>query len=189
MSDAASIRKPESLLTDGVIRFVPLDQRYADDFDELGRDPEVARFTYAPVPFTRDDAVAWIARYERGWAAGSMAGFAVEDVDTGAFVGFACVVRFSGPGREAELGYMVGPAWRGRGIAVRTLRLLSEWAVREVGAIRLELRIAVDNAGSLAVAERAGYRREGVLRSLHFKAGERVDAAVYSLLADELPRD
>jgi len=46
----------------------------------------------------------------------------------------------------------------------------------------------VENAASARVAERAGYRLDGVLRSLHFKEGRRTDTAVYSRLAtDRLP--
>ena len=50
---------------------------------------------------------------------------------------------------------------------------------------RVELRIDVDNLPSLKVADRAGFTREGVLRSVHFKDGERVDIAVYSRLASD----
>jgi RimJ/RimL family protein N-acetyltransferase len=42
------------------------------------------------------------------------------------------------------------------------------------------LRIEVENEPSIRVAERAGYVREGVLRSVHFKQGLRADIAIYS---------
>jgi RimJ/RimL family protein N-acetyltransferase len=50
----------------------------------------------------------------------------------------------------------------------------------------VELRIDVGNEPSIRVAERAGYRRDGVLRSLHFKEDVRTDVAVYSLLAGDM---
>ena len=46
--------------------------------------------------------------------------------------------------------------------------------------------IDVDNEASQKVAERVGYRREGVRRSAHFKDGLRADMAIYSLLAGDL---
>jgi len=47
----------------------------------------------------------------------------------------------------------------------------------------------VRNEASLRVAEKAGFTREGVLRSSRFNArrGERVDFAMFSLLPGELP--
>ncbi len=54
---------------------------------------------------------------------------------------------------------------------------------------RVQLRADSRNVASQRVAEAAGFRREGVLRSVRFNArqGRRVDFVVYSLLADEPP--
>jgi len=46
----------------------------------------------------------------------------------------------------------------------------------------VQLLIGADNEPSLRVAERCGYRREGVLRSLYLKPGRRADMVVYSRL-------
>lgn len=51
---------------------------------------------------------------------------------------------------------------------------------------RLDLLTAVETAASQGVAERAGFTREGVLRSYLQSARGRSDAIVYSLLAEEL---
>jgi ribosomal-protein-alanine N-acetyltransferase len=84
--------------------------------------------------------------------------------------------------RTVELGYVVAPAARGRGVATETLRLLTAWALDEVGAERVELRISVENVGSQKAARRAGYTLEGVLRSQYFKQGRRDDIQVWSIL-------
>ena len=77
---------------------------------------------------------------------------------------------------------MVAPAARGRGVATETLRRLTAWGFSEVGALRLELLISVENAASKRVAQRCGYVREGVLRSAHFKDGLREDTEIWSRL-------
>jgi RimJ/RimL family protein N-acetyltransferase len=59
------------------------------------------------------------------------------------------------------------------------------WAFSELGALRLELLISVDNDASKRVAERCGYLREGVLRSLHLKQDVRVDTEMWSRLPDD----
>jgi len=74
---------------------------------------------------------------------------------------------------------------RGRGIASRALRLVSAWALDELGVGRLQLHADVENVPSQRVAERAGYVREGVVRGWIEMRGERRDHLVYSLL----PRD
>jgi len=87
----------------------------------------------------------------------------------------------------AELGYVVASAARGRGVATAALGLLTDWALEELGAERLELRISVDNVASKRVAERCGYVRDGVLRSLYVKEGLREDTEVWSRLPGDPP--
>ena len=86
----------------------------------------------------------------------------------------------------AELGYIVARAARGRGVATAALDLLTDWALLELGLQRLELRISVGNTASKRVAERCGYVREGVLRSVYLKRGVREDIEVWSRLASDV---
>jgi RimJ/RimL family protein N-acetyltransferase len=60
----------------------------------------------------------------------------------------------------AELAYWVRPEGRRRGIALRGLQALTEWAHTAAGLTRVWLEIDPDNAPSLALAQRAGYRLE-----------------------------
>jgi RimJ/RimL family protein N-acetyltransferase len=78
---------------------------------------------------------------------------------------------------------------RGRGVATRAVLLIARWAIRDCGLRRLQLRADIANAASQRVAEKAGFKREGVLRSVRYseRQGRRVDFAVFSLLPDELP--
>ena len=148
---------------------------------EFVQDEEVQRFTL--VPGDPDEAFVrgWIKRYEDAWHDASRAGFAVTD-HAGAVLGFAAIVLLDLEAREGEIGYLVAPAARGRGVAWRAVRLLTNWAFDDVGLLRLELRIDVDNAASERVAERAGYRLDGILRSKHVKEGRRADLGVWSRL-------
>ena len=67
--------------------------------------------------------------------------------------------------------------------------LVARFAFDELGAGRVQLTTELDNRGSQRVAEKAGFTREGVLRSyLDFK-GRRRDAVMFSLLAEDLARD
>ena len=149
----------------------------------LTRDDDVRRFTRIPGGGVDGAYVtSWIGRYEAGWEDGTRLAFAIVDVATGAILGFAGAVDLERDARQAEIGYMTAPAARGRGAATRALALLSRWCLDELGLERLELRIDPANAGSIRVAERAGYRLEGTLRNVHVKDGVRGDVGVWSLL-------
>ena len=84
---------------------------------------------------------------------------------------------------EAEVGYIVAPEVRGRGVAGRALELVTRWGFDELGLQRIELRAELANPASLKVAERCGYVREGTLRGVHLKGIRRGDMALYARLA------
>ena len=120
---------------------------------------------------------------------GTRIGFAVVDDETGEQLGMALAPTVEQDAATAELGYIVTPRARGRGVATTALGLLTDWALSELGAERLELRISVDNVASQRVAERCSYVREGVLRSLYVKDGVREDTEIWSRLASDPPID
>jgi len=134
-----------------------------------------------PVPVPEGFEREWLQRYEEGRADGTREGFAIVD-DDGSFLGLALAFGIDREGRELELGYTITPAARGRGAATWAVRALTEWALRELHPLRIQLQISADNAASKRVAGRAGYVYEGTLRSVHFKQGRRVDAVLLSRL-------
>lgn len=169
--------------SDGTIRLEQLGAQHLEGLADLGRDPDVQQFTYVPSPWVEGFEHTWLERYDQ--PDGRRAGFAIIDDGDGQFLGMAALVSVDVEGRQGEAGYIVAPHARGRGIASRALTLLTEWALQELGLERVELRITVENAPSLRVAEKCGFVREGVLRSVHLKQGQRSDVAVYSRLAGD----
>ncbi|MBA3366238.1 MAG: GNAT family N-acetyltransferase [Actinobacteria bacterium] len=122
---------------------------------------------------------------EDGWRSGRMAHFSIYDSHSGRLLG-TISVRFY---RHdiAEVGYDLLPHARGKGVATRTVRLVADWAFREVGVERLELRTHPDNVASRRVAERAGFTNEGIERASRRLYDERHDCVVYSLLPTDRP--
>jgi RimJ/RimL family protein N-acetyltransferase len=152
-------------------------------------DDEIATWLdQIPQPYTEDDARFYVAASRQGWRAGSELSFAITDAATGDVLGSIGVRRLGGLDEgTAEIGYWVKREARGRGVATAALRLASRWALSEAGIERLQLRADAENAPSQRVAERAGFVREGVLRSCRFNArrNRRADFVVYSLLPGE----
>ncbi|HEX5448715.1 MAG TPA: GNAT family N-acetyltransferase [Gaiellaceae bacterium] len=178
---------PDPPLTDGVIRLEPLSARDRAAAWEMAQDEDVKRFTYVPTNSTESWVHSWLDTYAGAWRDGTRAGFSIRSVDDGTFIGFAAIVRLDLDLRQGEIGYIVSPHARGRGVAARAVELITRWGFEELGLERLELRIDARNDASQRVAERSGYRLDGVLRSLAFKEGLRTDTGVWSRLrADKL---
>jgi RimJ/RimL family protein N-acetyltransferase len=149
-------------------------------------DPDILRFTRVPEPTPSDFPQQWLALYEAGRRDGTREAFAAVDGD-GRLLGLALAFGIDRTEREVELGYMVAPSERGRGVGTAILRALTDWAFADLGAQRIRLIIDTVNGASLKVAERSGYVREGVLRSLYFKNGRRIDALLLSRLPSDPP--
>ena len=150
----------------------------------LMADPAVVRYTRLPSPMPDGFPQEWLARYEAGREDGTRELFALS-VGAGSVAG-VCMAMIADPRtQEAELGYLVDPALAGRGIATSALRQLTRWCFEERGLVRLTLLTAMPNVASQKVAERAGYSREGVLRSVFTRPGVRDDAILWSRLASD----
>jgi RimJ/RimL family protein N-acetyltransferase len=174
------LRPPEPPLSDGIVALRMLREDDVPSMVSHCRDPEMQRWTLVPSPYGRNDAYAWIERSRKQWAAGESAGFAIVLEGADEYLG-GIDVR-SGPWPVGEIGYGVRREVRGRGVATRALRLLSRWALDELGLVRLQLVTDVENVASQRVAERAGFTREGILRQALEVKGRRSDCVMFSLL-------
>jgi RimJ/RimL family protein N-acetyltransferase len=151
------------------------------------QDPEIVRWLpVIPSPYGEQEARDYLEQCRLNWELGEAFNFAIVD-EPGHLLGSIAmrVLRF----RVGHIGYWVVPDARRRGVASTALQLLCRWAIEEVGMKRLELMTDPDNLASQGVAERAGFRREAVLRSnLEYRDGSRRDSVMFSLLPDELRR-
>ena len=89
--------------------------------------------------------------------------------------------------RSTSVGYWLGGAYEGRGIMTRAVRAHVDYAFRTMGLHRVELRAAVDNARSRAVAERLGFRQEGICRDAERLGAHFHDIALYAVLEQDWP--
>jgi RimJ/RimL family protein N-acetyltransferase len=149
---------------------------------EACQDPEIPRWTNVPSPYTENDARSFVASVLRG--EGHEMTLAIADAADGSLVG-AVGLRQPGDG-VGEVGYWLAAPARGRGLTTRAVRLLCAWAFDELGYARIQLHTLPGNDVSERVAERAGFTREGVLRSFTEMKGKRVDITMFSLLPGEL---
>jgi RimJ/RimL family protein N-acetyltransferase len=163
------------------VRLEPLGESHLPGVAAMFDDADVLRYTRIPDPVPPGWEREWLEFYEEGRRDGTREAFAVVDGD-GSFLGLGLAFDIDREGRQLELGYVVAPDARGRGVATESLRLLTDWAFEELDALRIALWISAENEASKRVATNAGYRYEGTLRSFHFKQGIREDFEVWSRL-------
>ena len=148
------------------------------------RDAEIPRWIpFVPVPYTERDAAEYV---EACLAAGpERFPFAVAAAAGGRLLG-SIDLRVNAM-RTGHVGYWMAAETRGHGVCTHALRVLSRWGFDDLRLGRLELVTDPDNRASQRVAEKAGFRREGVLRSyLLYPDGRRRDSVMFSLLPSEL---
>ena len=138
-----------------------------------------------PTPYDESDAREFLAHSEKGWEEGTFYGFAIAEPATGHPIGS---IGVSVNGAIGEVGYFVFSGHRRRGIGERALKLVSRWAFKELGLARLQLGVMVGNAASARLAEKVGFKREGILRAWMDNRGARADVVMHSLLPGEIGR-
>jgi ribosomal-protein-alanine N-acetyltransferase len=147
------------------------------------RDPEIPRFTMMPDGMTEEQARAWVERGLEWWPRG-LARFAVTVPPSDDCVG-QMGIQFDFAAHRAEAFYWLDRRARGRGIAAEALDLVTRWAFRDHGIVRVQLVTHLDNERSQRVAERCGFRREGVLRAWEPVKDDQPDVVMWSRLADD----
>ncbi|MEK9659953.1 MAG: GNAT family protein [Chloroflexota bacterium] len=152
-----------------------------DDAPALARhadDPAIARWlrdTF-PSPYSLGDARRWISAAIKTDPRTSFA-IALDGESIGAIsveLG-TDVYRLS-----AEVGYWVGQAHWGKGVATRALMTFTPWAFEAYGLERVWAGVFAANAASARVLEKAGYALEGRMWRALVKDGTLDDLLLYA---------
>ena len=93
--------------------------------------------------------------------------------------------QYGAAGRHWTIGIALLPQWRGRGIGWRAQAMLCDYLFRHTPAQRVEAGTHAENIAEQKALEKAGFRREGVLRSAEFRAGEWSDVWIYGRLRSD----
>lgn len=135
------------------------------------------------------DWPAWrqrLARYRDDRAHGTGASFFIFEERSGRLMGGITVgnVRY-GVAQTGQIGYWIGQRYAGNGFMYEALSLTSKHAFESLRLHRLEAACIPGNSRSIGVLEKAGFRREGLLRSYLLINGAWHDHFLYALIADD----
>jgi ribosomal-protein-alanine N-acetyltransferase len=87
--------------------------------------------------------------------------------------------------RSAEVGYWIGRAFWGRGIAVEAVRATTHYAFTQLGLARVFAVPFANTTRSVRVLEKAGFVREGMMRRSAVKDGVLLDQLLYAAYDDQ----
>ena len=130
------------------------------------------------------DSAGVVAFYDACRLEGSLLHLVIADRVTDAYLGETMLALAEHS--VGEVGCCLVPAARGRGIATEALRLLTDWAFATLEVGRVQVFVAPENVAALELADRVGFRREGVLRSYWEVGGERLDVVVFARLPGDV---
>ncbi|EDL66274.1 GNAT family N-acetyltransferase [Bacillus sp. SG-1] len=87
--------------------------------------------------------------------------------------------------RKAEIGYWLGNDFEGRGLVTRSCKCFIQHAFEKWTLNKVEINMASGNIQSRAVAERLGFKQEGIIRDYEFLNGEYHNRVIYGMLQKE----
>jgi RimJ/RimL family protein N-acetyltransferase len=138
--------------------------------------------TWAHPGFTLEEAADYADFWRVSAEQGRAHNFAVEALDTGAYLGSCGLFGIEADHGVAGLGFWTRGSAQRRGVATEAASLVAGFGFDHLGLNRIELLIAVSNDASHRLAEKLGAIVEGTLRRRLVLGGQPRDAVLYRLL-------
>ncbi len=159
------------------------------DMNEYARRADVTRYlTWNPHPSV-DYTKEYLQYISGHYKLGDFYDWAVVLVSENKMIGTCGFTRFSFPNDSAEVGYVINPVYRGRGIATEALRRVMRFGFDTIGLHRIEAKYIVGNDSSRRVMEKVGMKFEGIAReSMKIKECYR-DIGICAVLASDFHRE
>lgn len=165
------------------VRLRGLAEADVDALFAIFSDEEMMRYWSTPPMRERAQAAELLAQVRRQFADRSGFQWGIERRDDGELLGTCTLFNFHRANLRAEVGYCLRSAHWGKGYMNEALTSLIDYAFGVLGLRRLEADVDPNNAASLRILDRMGFRREGLLRERWNVGGEIQDSVFLGLLA------
>ncbi len=177
---------PEGMGRFGIRRWCPEDAGalYAAAVESVA---EVSRWLpWCHAGYTLAEAQAWVGTATEAWDSGNMYDFCIVERDTGWLVGGIGLSDVDRRQRMANLGYWVRTTYARRGAATEAARLVARFGFDQLGLLRIEIVVAIENLASQRVAAKLGALREGLLRNRILVNDAPHHAFMHSLVPEDM---
>lgn len=162
----------------------------SDCFDmyDYAKLKDVTEFlTWSPHP-DLEYTKSYLKSLNHHYKAGSFYDWAIVLADEEKMIGTCGFTRFHLVNNSAEIGYVINPQYRGRGIAVEAAEAVLEYGFNTLGLNRIEARYMKGNTASRRVMEKLGMTFEGINRGAILVKGSYRDVGVCSVLKEEFTK-
>ena len=171
-------------LTGRTIRLTPLRDADVEPLFEWINDRELV---LQSAPFRPVDEAGHRAWFDEVRKRADVAIFAIRPLDGDRLIGTCQLLAIDTRHRTAELQIRIGEEDdRGRGVGTEAVRLLVWHAFRDLDLRRVQLHAFATNQAAIRAYEKAGFRREGVLREGALIDERRLDIVVMGILRSEV---
>jgi ribosomal-protein-serine acetyltransferase len=93
--------------------------------------------------------------------------------------------RINHQNKIGEIGYWLADGLQGRGVMHKCCRALINFGFTTQGLNRIEIKCGLGNDKSRAIAEKLGFKQEGILRQAEWLNGRFIDLYLYAMLKDD----
>lgn len=163
----------------------PSDSR---DMYEYSRLPEVTRYLLWEPHTNPSQTLDYLEYLQTRYRVGDFYDWAVVEKSRGKMIGTCGFTSLDFSNNAAEVGYVLNPAFWGKGLAPEALMRVMRFGFMELNVHRIEAKYMVENSRSRRVMEKCGMTFEGVRRSSMYVKGSYRDIGVCSILSDEYIR-
>lgn len=170
------------------VRLRPVRDSDLDDLVEAADDPEIARWTDLPHPYSREHGAQFIALASEEARMDKSFHLAIATIDEDRLVGMAALSDVDLESHNAEIGIWVGREVWGEGIAFEAFDLMLEIAFDKLGLTKLYGVVLEGNKASIQLFERYGFHEEGRLRWHTHRDDEWMDKIFFGFLREEWER-
>lgn len=137
-----------------------------------------------PYPINRESEERWIAGlYPQGQR--TRIDFTIEERATGDFAGLTGVNQLDLLHQRANFGIILGRKYWGKSYASEAMQLFFRYLFEEIHLQRIYLEVLGSNERAIALYERIGFQKEGILRQHHFQSGQFQNVILMGLLREE----
>lgn len=156
----------------------------APDMVRLANDPEVARHTLIPYPYTLEMAETWIGTHGPRLKQGARVTYAITRLADTRLMG-TVALGIDALHDRADLHYWLGKAFWGQGYATEAAERVIRYGFERFRLHRIQASHSTQNPASGRVLQKLGMRYEGRMRQALKRWDAYQDLELYALLADD----
>jgi RimJ/RimL family protein N-acetyltransferase len=176
------MKPPETFETERLRLRLPAQSDAEAIFSTYATDPEVTRYLIWQPHKRIEETNVFLARCLEGWSTRNEYSWVITAKESGELIG---MVGLRVREFKADLGYVLGRRFWGKGIATEAVTPIANWALAQPHIYRVWATCDVENAASARVLEKVGMKREGIMRRSQIHPGvsdEPSDSYCYALV-------